>query len=338
MRTQATRVLVVSMVAMAGAAWGQEADKPLLSGPEVKDTRPALVEDGFGGTKMGKDRMGAMDAIPAQDLREILRAMNAPESDPALRLSEEQAGRVRELMREFEQERRAYMQEHREELQTLMKEAGVRPEAIQERQPDARGQRRDDRRERVESTERDMREPIGPEGARRMQRPAVDPRGGGEGGPQGRPAPEERTTPEQDAARRKLREFMQSGPSTGDLQRRIYAELSPEQQGFIDAEVLRLAEDRAKERDMAQIERKRQDRAQQQPGARPGTAAPAGGNRARIDWDKVYNEDGSVNIEALPERVRQRLENLSEQDRKRAVDALKKRFETGQRLRTGEED
>ncbi len=336
MGNHSKRLVLACVVACAGTAISQEAKKPLLSGPDVKDARPALVEDSFGEKGMGKARLGALDAIPAQDLREIMRAMNAPESDPSLRLSEEQAVRVRELMREFEVERRAYMQEHREELMELQKASGIRVD-----QPE-RGANRDDRRERVESTEQDMREPVAPEGVRRQARPRVD-----------RQAPEGRRpgaadalkpdakvdakpTAEQEAARLKLREFMQAGPSTGDLQRRIYAELSPEQQGFIDGEVLRLAEERAQDRDMAQLERKRQDRAQQAPGARPGTAAPAGGNRERIDWSKVYNEDGSVNVEALPERVRQRLENLNEQDRKKAVEALKKRFETGQRLRSGD--
>ena len=153
------------------------------------------------------------------------------------------------------------------------------------------------------------------------------------------PPPEAKPTPEQEAARRELRVFMQAGPSTGDLQRRIYAELSPEQQQFIDEEVLLRAEERAQERDMAMIERKRRDRAEQQPGARPDRvpdgAAPAG-NRERVDWSKVYNEDGSVNIDALPERVRQRLENLNDEQRQRVVDALKKRFETGERLRAGD--
>ena len=131
---------------------------------------------------------------------------------------------------------------------------------------------------------------------------------------------------------------MQAGPSSGDLQRRIFAELSPEQQQFIDEEVLLRAEERAQERDMAMLERRRRDRAEEAPGARPGRAPgqAQAGNRQRIDWSQVYSEDGSINLEALPERIRQRIENLDDEQRQRVLDALKKRFETGERLRAGD--
>lgn len=344
MKTLPTRVLVISMVVCAGSATAQDAEKPLLSGPEVNDTRPALVEDTFGDQKMGKARMGAMDAIPAGDLRLIMRRMNAPDADPALRLTEEQIGKIRELMQDFEQERRAYIEANREAFETLRQEAGVRAEGRE--RPAERGANRGAGRGgedvRPEAAERDMREPQAPDRAQRRGRPAADRGPGPEGdrGPAGR-EPEARPTPEQEAARQRLREFMQAGPSTGDLQRRIFAELTPEQQRFVDDEVLLLAEERAQERDMAMLERKRRDRAEQAPGARPGQTPgaqpPAGNGRARVDWDKVYNDDGTVNIEALPERVRQRLENLSESDRKKAIEALKKRFEMGQRLRTQDE-
>ena len=367
MKTLTTRVLVISMMACAGSAMGQNAEKPLLSGPEVKDSRPALVEDSFGSDmkKTGKERLGALDAIPAADLRQILREMASPEADPLIQLSPEQSERIRELMREYEQDRRAYVQENREEFEALRKAAGIggdrgRPE-MQGRDP--AGPERANRRERPGAGQPEDRGPAregrpdsSPErGADRgpNRGPAGDPgrgpdremdrgpRRGPAGGPEGEMPPPPPPTPEQEAARLELREFLQAGPSTGDLQRRIYAELSPEQQRFIDDEVFLRAEERAQERDMATIERKRQDRAKEgqdgrRPNQAPGGQPPAGGNRERIDWSKVTNADGSINIEALPERLRQRLEGLDEAQRERALNALKRRIEQGQRLRTGD--
>ncbi|MFI4893797.1 MAG: hypothetical protein ACIAQ0_10245 [Phycisphaerales bacterium JB058] len=327
MMTLTKRVLVISMVGCAGLAMGQDADKPLLSGPEVNDSRPALVEENFGGEmKMGKARLGAMDAIPANDLRQILRDLGSPEADPLIRLSEEQVERIRELMREYEQDRRAYLQENREEFEALRQAAGIGGD-----------------RGRPEAAERDMREPEGQERAGRQARPRAERGPVGEEGPERGPrrgpaGAGAEPTPEQEAARRELRAFMQAGPSSGDLQRRIFAELSPEQQQFIDEEVLLRAEERAQERDMAMLERRRRDRAEEAPGARPGrTPGQAqAGNRQRIDWSQVYSEDGSINLEALPERIRQRIENLDDEQRQRVLDALKKRFETGERLRAGD--
>lgn len=343
MKTLSKRVFAVSLMICAGSASGQDADKPLLSGPAVNDSRPSLVEDNFGDMKTGKARLGAMDAIPAEDLRQILRLMGSPEADPAVSLSQEQNDRIRELMREFAQERRAFIQENRAEFAALRSAAGVGTD-----------------RGRPEAVERDMREPVGAERARPQDRRRAERGNELEGGPErrraggrdrgaedapraiGRNAREAKPTPEQEAARRELMEFMKAGPSTGDLQRRIYAELSPAQQQFIDDEVLLRAEERAQDRDMMMLERRRRDRAQQEPGARQGRGGQAEGQagaaRARIDWSKVYTEDGSVNIEALPERLQERLEKLDDEQRQRAVEALKKRFETGQRLRTRGKD
>lgn len=323
MRTNPGRAVVLAvLVASAGRVCAQEAEKPLLSGPEVQDARPALVEETFGGEKMGKERMGAVEAIPAPDLRRILGAMAGEDADPALRLSSDQALKVRQLMQGYERERRAYLLEHREDLVELQRAAGVR--AIPElAEATAKAEKPV---EAMNEGERPPERARGAEGLNRMRMPGPAPEG------EGMPA-QEKATPEQDAARRELRAMMQAGPSMGDLQRRIYAELSVEQRAFVDAEVLRMGEERARERDMAQFERQRANRAAERQGAEPGTPA---GNRAPIDWSKVFREDGSVNMEALPERVRQRLEGLSEAERKRAVETLKARYEEGRRLRSGD--
>lgn len=321
-------ISAAALVMFCGLAHAQQGEKPLLSGPEVKDTRPALVEESFGGEKMGKARMGAMEALPPETLRRILRSMHAEGADPALKLMPEQGESIRAIMQGFEAERRAYMDEHRAELAALREKAGLREGEIRERLAERGAQRGGGGRERPapEAMGEGEGKPVEAEGARRQERRRVAP-GGAEPGA-GAPA-EVRVTPEQEAARQELRKMMQGGPSMGDLQRRIYAELSPEQRAFVDAEVLRLAEERAQERDMQMLERKRADRAQERAG-QPGAAGPGGPEaRARFDWSKALNPDGTVNLDALPERMRERLASMSEEDRRKALETLKTRVQPG---------
>ncbi len=333
-RTWMATLAVCSGLA-TGLAWAQEAEKPLLSGPEVDDSRPGLVEDSFGEMATGKARLGAMAAIPAQDLRKILQGMNKEDAPDEIRMSDEQNTRVRELMSEYSRERRAWMVENKDELAELRKAAGMPEPVAQEGrgQRGERGQREGDARKRgkPESAERNMMEPIGEAtGARRMPAARMPARQSVDEGEQTR----REMTPEQQAAAQRLREFMQKGPSTGDLQRRIYAELSPAQQKHVDAEVRRMADERGDQREMEKIKRRQEDskakQAEQRGAQQPGRAA---GGAARIDWDAVLPADGSVNLDALPERARKRLESLSEAEQKRAIEAFRKRSEQPRRER-----
>lgn len=307
------------LVMLCGLAGAQEGEKPLLSGPEVKDTRPALVEETFGGAKMGKDRMGAIEAIPPEQLRRIIQSMNGEGADPALRLSAEQGQSIRAIMQVYEAERRAYLAEHREELSALREKAGVRGGGLGERGAGVRGA------PEPAALGADPERKVEADGAKRQERRRLAPQNAAPGAG----APEQtKATPEQEAARQELRKLMQGGPSLGDLQRRIYAELTPEQRAFVDAEVERLAEEVARDRDMAMLERRRADRAQERAG-QPGGAGSPGQGRGPIDWSKVLNPDGTVNLEALPERARARLDGMSEEERRRAVETLKSRLERG---------
>ncbi|RNC80341.1 MAG: hypothetical protein ED559_00550 [Phycisphaera sp.] len=321
MRPLRRLTLALSFVLAACAAVGQDAeDKPFLSGPEVEDTRPGLVEDSFGSTAMGKERLGAMAAIPSQDLRKIIGSMRGDEADSAIRLSQEQYLIVRDLTREFETERRAWMREHREELSGLYSAAGMpMPTERSDRLRSGGLDEQARRRPAPEGEERNMMEPVSPEGARRAPGAQRQARGEGPEASQERTPP----TPEQEAARQKLREFMQKGPNTGDLQRQIYAELTGEQQAYIDSEVLRLAEERADAREQRKIDERLKDRREKQ------GEAGAEDRRARalnaIDWDAVLPSDGTVRLDALPERFRQRLENVEPAQQRQLLERLRDR-------------
>lgn len=246
-------------VGCCGLARAQEGEKPLLSGPEVRDTRPALVEGGFGGQKVGKARLGAMEAIQPRDLREIMGAMA---SDPALRLTGAQAGRVRELMDGYERDRRAYVIRHRRELAELRRAAGARPDPTLTRaRPGERAEARN-----LAAPEAGRAPGSMGDGTPPLPERSLAPRGAAE-----------KPTDGQEAAGRRLRELMRAGPSAGDLQRRIYAELTSEQRRFVDAEMLRRGEERARLRNRTVLEdRRRTDPAGQTPGARPWPESEAG--------------------------------------------------------------
>lgn len=252
MTTLSKSALASLALGLAAAATAQPEEKPLLSGPEVRETRPALVEERFGGEKSGRDRMGAVEAVPLAELRAILRALSAEETDPTLRLTPEQTDRARELMRAFESERRAYILEHRAELAALRQAAGQRPspQAATGREPGSPTPQAEPEGERSPQKARNARPAPRP----RVSAPEAD-----------APMPPEAPSPEREDARRKIRDLMQAGPSTADLQRRIYAELTEAQLAFIDAEILRRAEEQAQKRDRATLERRRADRAQNRP-------------------------------------------------------------------------
>jgi hypothetical protein len=325
-----TRSLIATLTFVSGVALGQDAQKPLLSGPEVEDSRPGLVEDSFGDMATGKARLGAMAAIPAQDLRKILQGMSKADAAAEVRLSEEQSARVRELMAEYSRERRAWMVEHKDELAELRMAAGIAEPAA--RGPSREGRDRTERntregdeprRGKPESEEPNMMEPIGTSSARRMPAARMPAREGVPEGEQQKRA----QTPEQQAVAQRLREFMSKGPSTGDLQRRIYAEFSPAQQKHVDDEVRRMADERGDQREMEKIKRRQEDsKAEGAKERGEGQPARAGG-AGRIDWDAVLPADGSVNLDALPERARKRLESMGEAEQKRALEAFRKRSE-----------
>ncbi|HED53489.1 MAG TPA: hypothetical protein ENJ00_04735 [Phycisphaerales bacterium] len=310
------------LVSVAGLSVGQDNSgesgrepgqkPPVLQGPSAPDNRPELLDRRFGGSQEGAgNRMRAMKIIPPKDLQQALKALLSEDAEPAVRLSADQEKKIRELVAQFEQDRRAYQKEHRAELAKLRREAGLGRE-IQRAERDPSQQTDGRARRNLNTDERTMREPI-------TRQQAIGNR------PGRRQSVDQQPTPEQARAREKMRAIMQAGPQAADLQQKIYAELTQAQREFVDARIAEFAEQRAQERDMQRFERRRKDRqAEQRSQRRP---------RQVTDWSRVYNEDGTVNLDALPARVADRLKPLSEADRKRGVEIYRQRVERGQRER-----
>ena len=326
------RMILVGLclVSSAGLSVGQDSSDrpkrepaqrpPVLRGPEAPDNRPELLDRRFGDSPMTKgNRMGGMKVIPPKDLQQALKALLGEQTAPAVRLSPEQEKRIRALVSQFEQDRRAYQVEHRVELAKLRREAGMGREIQSARRGRTQLTDRRGGQDRV-GDERNMREPITRDQATGRQQ--------GQRGQRSRA--NQQPTPEQAKAREKMRALMQVGPQAADLQQKIYAELTEAQRAFVDAKIAELAERRAAQRDMERFERKRRNRQAEQ-GQRPQRSQQ--GRRQVTDWSRVYNDDGTINLDALPDRVAERLKPLSEADRKRGVEMFRQRVERGRRER-----
>lgn len=135
-------------------------------------------------------------------------------------------------------------------------------------------------------------------------------------------------TPEQQAARQRLRAFMSKSPGAGDLERQIFSVLNETQREFFNAEVNTLLEERSMEAMRQRVENQKRDREAGGPGA--GGAADRGQalqQLSSIDWDKVLPEDGSVNLESLPPNLRERLGGIEPERRRAVLERLRARLQ-----------
>ncbi|MEL6499347.1 MAG: hypothetical protein AAF937_04230 [Planctomycetota bacterium] len=111
---------------------------------------------------------------------------------------------------------------------------------------------------------------------------------------------------DQRAARSELQALLRTGPSTADLQARVFAELTGPQREHADAAIDTLLERRARE-------------AREKRYADELNAAP-------VDTAAFFRQDGTVNMEALPERLRRQLADVKEPRRAQRLRRLLDRF------------
>lgn len=127
--------------------------------------------------------------------------------------------------------------------------------------------------------------------------------GTGEHAPRVEPGAEPQPrTPAQQEARKQIRALDAAGPSVTVLQTRIFAELDPSQQAWLA--------DRIEAR---QIERERADR--QRRYLDELSAEP-------VTIERFLNEQGGVDLAALPPRLRDRFERMPERRRRPALEAF----------------
>jgi hypothetical protein len=115
---------ILSLATLAGTTLAQQSkpdDQP-LKGPAVKDDSvPGESRRFTGGAVKKKESVG--ERIPHQAFLRSLSVLKAPDIDPTARLSDEQAGKIEQISRDYRESQRAYMEEHREEIAKIRKKA-----------------------------------------------------------------------------------------------------------------------------------------------------------------------------------------------------------------------
>lgn len=115
---------ILSLATLAGTTHAQQSkpdDQP-LKGPTVKDDSvPGESRRFTGGAIKKKEAVG--ETIPHQAFLRSLSVLKGPDVDPTARLSDEQAGKIEQISRDYRESQRAYMEEHREEIAKIRKKA-----------------------------------------------------------------------------------------------------------------------------------------------------------------------------------------------------------------------
>lgn len=244
-------------IVVASASAGQGDDPAPLAGPEVREVRPDLLEQGLTAGPMTGMSMGQTRQLPMRDLRRLLEAMAEDNAPGHLRTTAAQREAFKTLTAEHQAALRVYRREHAETIESMRIAAGLAPVRLDDGDLSA----------------------------------------------------------DQRAARTAFYSFMRRGPTDAHLQTRIFAELTDEQRAHINAEIGRLIEEQARER----RERRYADEL---------AASP-------VDPSTFFNADGTVDMDALPERLRRQMSEFEEPQRanrlRRIVERVSRiRLETGE--------
>lgn len=124
--------------------------------------------------------------------------------------------------------------------------------------------------------------------------------------------PDNELSDAQRGKRAELQALLRGGPNDADLQARVFAALTDAQREHLNAEIDRLIEERARER----MERQYADELNAKP----------------VDPAAFFNDDGTVNLDALPERLRRQLADLDEPQR---ANRLRRMLERLSRMQPG---
>ena len=208
----------------------------VLKGPEVDDRDVPGSSSTFGDSTMDPVK-GRERPVPHMAFMAALKGLTGDDVPKNLHASEAQADEIKSLDQEFRDARRAYMQEHRDEIQSLMKD--IRPEGAQGQRGSRGGQ--GDRAQRGQRGQQGQERPRGEPGQKGEP--------GGQRGPRGQPGdgPGPRIDPstlsdEQHAAFEKLKEIRAGGPSIEECHTKMWAVLNPGQQDYVEGRLSEIQE------------------------------------------------------------------------------------------------
>jgi len=284
MRTAQAWALIAA-VGLAGVCFAEPEKQAMpptedvLKGPAVKDNSVPGQNRRFGTGPADRRMAQRSPAMPV-----VVRALNVLRGEQAgeHRLSEDQDGRLKKVLSDFESETRTYLQTHREEISRLVKSLPAEERTRVNRQF---GEGRPARR-----------------GAdREAERPAADPM-----------MRDEMAPTDAAAARARVAEILAGRPKPEDAQAKAWSVLTDAQKKLVQEEIARL---------------------QKEAESRTGTPAKPGeemnpGELAKQLEGKTPDE--IMNDARVPEALRERLRNMSPEERARAVERFRERLRNGE--------
>lgn len=237
------RKWTLALVLSSGLAISASArlDDPPLKGPGVSERNVPGVTPSFGEPGDMQRKMG--ERLPPPVLREaIMHALTGDDAKADVRASDAQREKITTIVKDFESQMREFRKTNGPEFERLRSEAGLR-------RP-------------------------GPGGPGGLGGP------GGSGGKSGKGGlksenPGQPPTPEQEAAREKLKALETQAPKLEDTMTKIWAELTPVQKQAVESELSVARERAAKEREDGYVRRHTRG-GEDGPGPR-GPGGPQGG-------------------------------------------------------------
>lgn len=113
-RNRSAWIGVLAMT-VASVAWAQDAEKPLLQGPKVVESKIPGTQESF--TMTGQRLM--RDRIPPRVIEAALRTLMADDAPEHVRISPEQAEQIRQIEADVREAVRAYTESHAPEVRRL---------------------------------------------------------------------------------------------------------------------------------------------------------------------------------------------------------------------------
>tara|TARA_R110000868_G_scaffold119469_2_gene316902 strand:- start:222320 stop:223087 length:768 start_codon:yes stop_codon:yes gene_type:complete len=209
-------LLIAGLAGTAIAAEPQNGDADLLRGPDVVETSGPDAGDSMTGSAEASRKAGDM---PFRSYMGAVRGLNRSAKDhPELALTDEQQEAIKEIGKSHQEKMRAFMEEHKAELDALRPQRGEKGERGQRG-----GQKAGERGAPPPPPEMDGEHP---------ERPEV--------------SPEERQR-----NREKLGELMANAPSDQDAKKQLWAVLTVDQQAAVKENISKMRDQREKRVDQA---------------------------------------------------------------------------------------
>lgn len=283
------KLVMVAVVGLATSAWAMQPAEQPLKGPPVNDNSVPGVKKSFGDGAAGKNGKARLQEM-GPTMIVFGRALDTLRNDAAgeNKLTSEQDTKIRELREAFEAKAKAYMDEHKNEVKSLLEKVSPQDRA-------KFGQALGKEGGRLGLAKRGFKGKAGDKGEKNAE-PMTD----------SKPAV---NSEESGKARERLKAIFDGRPKPQDTQTQMYAVLSETQKKLVQ-EALQKQRDEATKR---LTEKKK---------TAGGEEKPAGnlGDLKNKSADEIMNDP------RVPERLRERLKAMSPEDREKAVARIRERL------------